>query len=118
MLGAIAIAPVAAALSAGQAEAAPSDSLFYQRLAAFDRANAEFLRCCAPGVPDEIGDEACGIAGDAYGLMIETPAPDYLALVRKIDALGRWSKECALPPDEVAMIAEDAARLLATGGVA
>jgi len=120
VIGAVAIIPamaVTASATTAQAPASANGSLFHQRLAAFERANAEFLRTCrTPGLPDEAGHDACCIAGEAYDVMIATPAPDFVSLARKIDALSRWSSGSEIPNDEIKMIAADASRLVGKEG--
>jgi hypothetical protein len=116
VISAVAIIPaMAVTASVSNAQAAPNTdgSLFHQRLAAFERANAEFLRTCrTPCLPDDVQNEACCAAGDAYDVMLATPAPDLASMARKIDALARWSSGSEIPNDEIALIAADARRLV------
>lgn len=92
---------------------AAGGTLFNERLAAFEKANAAFLETCKmPDLPDEIGSQACLDAGAAYDIMIETPAPDLPSLARKLDALVRWSSGCEIPNDEIEMLAADARHLV------
>jgi hypothetical protein len=116
LLGAIVIAPAAVAVAhAASMGALPHSDrlLFNQRLAAFESANAEFLRVCrSPGCPDEVSGPACEAAGDAYDALISTPAPDLRGLAAKLRALSDWSKDSVVPNDEVETIAADARRLL------
>jgi hypothetical protein len=114
IMGALAAAPALTVLAVPSEAAMSEDSaLFHERFAAFERANAAFLQTCKmPNLADEIGDQACLDAGNAYDVMIATPASDFRCLGKKLDALFRWSSGSEIPNDEVAMLAADARRLL------
>ena len=114
-IGALTAASALTAIASPSQAAIPSadGALFHKHLAAFEQANAAFLQACAmPGLSDDIGEQACLSAGDAYDVMIATPAPDFASLGKKVDALFRWSSGSEIPNDEVAMLAADARRLL------
>ncbi|WP_426263006.1 hypothetical protein [Sphingomonas sp. PWP1-2] len=107
------------ALAAGSVHAAPTlgASTFNERLEAFKRAHAVFVRACdTAGCGEDELDAATEAAGNAYDALIATPAPDMRATVEKLAALAVWSRGCQIEADEVLTICADAERILARGG--
>ncbi len=109
------------ALVAGAAHAAPiaQASIFGERLEAFKRANAAYVRACyTAGIAESDLDAATHAAGSAYDALIATPAPNVRAVTEKLRALSVWSDGCQIESHEVLAICADAERILSEGGAA
>jgi len=104
----IAIAAIAIAIPA-----AATTGTCAARIAAFNEANARFVKACNVDLaPDAVTNAACNEAARAYDLMIVTPAETPTDVAGKLDALMAWSEGCVIPEEEVRVIAAEAARLL------
>lgn len=97
--------------AAGTATA--TGALFTQRLDTFDAKFADLFAASTGDATDAQVTEASRAAASAYQAMLATPAPTERAIIRKLDALHRYSKGSEYEGDEIAAILADAARIYA-----
>jgi hypothetical protein len=107
------------AIGAGSIERAAATArpttLFAHRFAAFKRVNAEFLSATRypGGADDEVANDLCELAGDAFELLISTPSPNDAAVVQKLQAAGDWYEGSDFHTKVLNRIVADARALLA-----
>lgn len=112
------------AIGAGSIERAAatarSGTLFAERLEAFKRANAVFIATTSVpgGAPDEVADDLCAKAGDAYHDLIQTPSPDTRALAEKVGVVAEWNDGVRPWQDTADALYADARALLIDEGEA
>lgn len=91
---------------------APGSS-FYEQLASWKSAQAEFLQVCDRPEPSDAALKSAGdVASQAYHRLIGTPAPDARGAAEKLVALQLWSEGSTIPKLEVLAICDDAKRIL------
>lgn len=106
ILSAMAIAPV---VIAAPAVSANSDWVRVHR--AWVEAHSRVQRFNKIGVADATMDDACEREGDALAALIAAPAPNGAAVGSKITALLSYHEGGVVPERDLALIAQDAARL-------
>lgn len=105
-------------IGAGSIERAASSArpatLFAERLEAFKAANALFITTCdvPGGATDEVAEDLCEKAGDAYFDMVTTPAPDAAAFVQKFGAVDAWNDGVAPKQDTADALYADVRALM------